>query len=91
MSSPARKSHASPKKGRPSTAVHTVKTTTHAITNQFQEEINALMISGQEKDIEIDRLKTTCYTLNNKVSVTEDLHNEIAVLKRRLAENENQR
>lgn len=46
------------------------------------------MIEGQDKDIEIERLQTTCVTLNNKVSVTNDLHHEISVLKTRLAESE---
>ena len=40
-------------------------------------------------DIEIERLKTTCFTLNNKVSVTEDLQEECKILSRRLAESEN--
>ena len=40
------------------------------------------------EDIEIERLKTTCFTLNNKSSITEDLQKEVDVLKRRLAESE---
>ena len=46
------------------------------------------MIDLQEKDIEIERLQTTCFTLNNKVSVTDDLHQEIEVLTRRLEDSE---
>lgn len=46
------------------------------------------MIEGQDKDIEIERLQTTCVTLNNKVSVTEDLHHQVAVLNKRLSESE---
>ena len=41
-----------------------------------------------EKDIEIERLRTTCYTLNQRVMVTDDLHLEIEVLNRRLKESE---
>lgn len=37
------------------------------------EELNGQEIITQDKDIEIERLKTTCFTLNNKVSVTEDI------------------
>ena len=33
-------------------------------------------------------MKTTCFTLNNKVSVTEDVQQENAILRKRLAENE---
>ena len=46
------------------------------------------MIDLQEKDIEIERLQTTCFTLNNKVSVTDDLHQEIEMLTRRLEDSE---
>lgn len=52
------------------------------------EELNAKLIEGQDKDIEIERLQTTCVTLNNKVSVTNDLHHEIGILKTRLTESE---
>jgi len=33
-------------------------------------------------------LKTTCYTLNNKVSVTEDIQQENSMMRKRMAENE---
>lgn len=46
------------------------------------------MVQSQDKDIEIERLKTTCYSLNNKVSLVEDLQRETETLKRRLAESE---
>tara|TARA_B110000285_G_C15010323_1_gene556062 strand:- start:767 stop:970 length:204 start_codon:yes stop_codon:yes gene_type:complete len=51
--------------------------------------LNGEEIFVQDKDIEIERLKTTCFTLNNKVSVTEDLQEECKILSRRLAESEN--
>ena len=54
-----------------------------------QEELNSRSIMSQDKDIEIERLQTTCYTLNNKVAVTDDLNREIEVLKRRLEESDN--
>ena len=54
----------------------------------YMEELNAKLIEGQDKDIEIERLQTTCVTLNNKVSVTNDLHHEISILKTRLTESE---
>ena len=52
------------------------------------EELNGQEITSQDKDIEIERLKTTCFTLNNKVSVTEDVQQENAILRKRLSENE---
>ena len=41
----------------------------------MQAEIdNQQAFKESEKDIEIERLQTTCYTLNQKVMVTDDLH-----------------
>ena len=45
-------------------------------------------IKAQDKDIEIERLQTTVYSQNHKVSLTEDDRLEIEQLKRRLAESE---
>ena len=46
------------------------------------------MIEDQNKDIEIERLKTTCYSLNNKVALVDDLQRELDILRQRLADSE---
>lgn len=51
-------------------------------------EINVEDNIAQEKDIEIERLRTTCSALAAKVSITEDIQNQNVVLKRRLASTE---
>ena len=37
------------------------------------EEVNNMEIGNQDKDIEIERLKTTCEQLNNRVAINDDL------------------
>ena len=56
---------------------------------QIVQELNGKEIKQQDKDIEIERLQTTCLTLNNKCSIVDDLIGENDVLKKRLAESEN--
>jgi hypothetical protein len=51
-------------------------------------EVSGKDIIAQDKDIEIERLKTTCFNLNNKAAIAEDLRQENEMLKKRLAENE---
>ena len=58
---------------------------------QIIEELNGQVIADQDKDIEIERLKTTIYGLNNQVQVTEDLKSDVLTLKRRLKESEDAR
>lgn len=67
----------SPKKQRPMTAI---------IEKSLQEQVNEAVIQSQDKDIEIDRLRTTCYTLNTKSTVCHDLHSEVEMLHKRLRE-----
>jgi len=55
------------------------------------KELNGKEIKAQDKDIEIERLKTTCFNLNNKAIVSEDLLKDIEILKARLQESENAR
>ena len=43
---------------------------------------------SQDKDIEIERLQTTCQSLNNRLRVLEDRRADNEVLKKRLAESE---
>lgn len=50
------------------------------------KEVTGKEIASQDKDIEIERLKTTCFNLNNKCTIAEDLKIENEVLKRRLEE-----
>jgi hypothetical protein len=50
--------------------------------------MNATLLREQEKDIEIERLKTTCKTLNAKCQINDDLHEEIDIMRRRLSESE---
>lgn len=45
------------------------------------EELNAQEITYQNKDIEIERLKTTCQSLNNRLSVMEDRAADNEILK----------
>ena len=82
MSSPTRKSSPNKKRGRPTTAQSPHKSYAAAApqvelgpSSQMNiiVELNNQEIVDQNKDIEIERLKTTCFSLNNKVSVTEDL------------------
>lgn len=61
-----------------------------ALEAQLQEKLDQSLIREQDKDIEIERLQTTCQTLNAKSSVNDDLHAEIEMLKKRLQENDNQ-
>jgi hypothetical protein len=55
------------------------------------KELNGREFTEQDKDIEIERLKTTCSTLNNIAAVTEDLKNEVSILKRQLDESDGAR
>lgn len=55
------------------------------------KELNNEDIEKQDCQIENERLKTTCYTLNNKVAIVEDIQHENETLKRRLAESEEMR
>ena len=96
MSSPnARRNQSfnSPKKSvRPSTAMSPKKSV--VVKSQWSEmqiiqELNGQEIKTQDRDIEIERLQTTCLTLNNKVSIVDDLMGENTVLKKRLEESEN--
>lgn len=54
-------------------------------------ELNGKAIVEQDKDIEIERLKTTCFDLNNKATVVDDLRKDNDVLTRRLNESESER
>ena len=54
-------------------------------------ELNGQAITNQDKDIEIERLKTTCFDLNNKAEVVDDLRKDNAILTRRLEESEAER
>ena len=100
-SSPSRKglkNGASPKKSkRPETATSPKKagnnTTFSVSPRAYQhikiiEELNGQDIVSQDKDIEIERLQTTCQSLNNRLRVLEDRRADNEVLKKRLAESE---
>lgn len=52
------------------------------------KELNGKEIKAQDKDIEIERLKTTCFNLNNKAIVAEDLQRDLQIMQTRLAESE---
>jgi len=54
-------------------------------------ELNGKDIECQDCQIENERLKTTCYTLNNKLSLQEDLIADNESLLKRVAENEEAR
>jgi hypothetical protein len=57
----------------------------------IMRELNGTEIETQDKDIEIERLKTTCFNLNNKAAIADDLRNENNILNRRLEESEGAR
>ena len=54
-----------------------------------QENYNKKVIYAKEKDIEIERLKTTCFTLNKSAVLVTQLQVEIQSLKKRLSDQEN--
>jgi hypothetical protein len=80
MSQLKNKYSSSPKKQRPTTAGgnQTVFSDATTLTNK----LNSSLIREQEKDIEIERLMTTCKTLNQKCTINDDLRVEIEVLRR---------
>ena len=51
-------------------------------------ELTGKEIKAQDKDIEIERLKTTCFNLNNKAIIAEDLQRDLQIMQTRLAESE---
>jgi hypothetical protein len=54
-------------------------------------ELNNEVILSKEKDIEIERLKTTCFDLNNKAAVAGDLRSDMDIISRRLNESEDEK
>ena len=64
-------------------------------TAQFKQQIkdqefeHKKLIVTHEKDIEIERLKTLCYTLTKTSMLVKDLEAEIGSLKKRLSDQEN--
>ena len=52
------------------------------------KELNGKAIVSQNKDIEIERLKTTCFNLNNKAIVAADLQRDLEIMHARLSESE---
>lgn len=56
--------------------------------NNIIYELTGKQISEQDKDIEIERLSTTCQALNNKIAKTCDLEQDIEILNNRLADSE---
>jgi hypothetical protein len=61
-----------------------------ADVSAFQDKLDQSILREQDRDIEIERLQTTCVTLNAKSQINDDLHSEIEILRRRLQENEEQ-
>jgi len=45
-----------------------------------------ILVANQNKDVEIERLFTTNFTLKNKVKIKDDLKNNIEMLKKRIEE-----
>lgn len=52
------------------------------------EELNGKEIISQEKDIEIERLTTTCQNLSSRLNVYQDRQSDNDMLKKRLLESE---
>lgn len=57
-------------------------------TNNIIYELTGKLITDQDKDIEIERLSTTCQALNNKIAKTIDLEQDIEILNNRLSDSE---
>lgn len=45
-----------------------------------------ILVANQNKDVEIERLFTTNFTLKNKVMIKDDLKNNIEMIKKRIEE-----
>lgn len=71
MSSPKNKSRSPGKKAA-------------TVEKTVQNQLDASLLREQEKDVEIERLKTTVKALNSKNFNWEDLHAEIDMLRKQL-------
>jgi outer membrane murein-binding lipoprotein Lpp len=56
-----------------------------SLKSQLEESI----LREKANSIELDRLKTTCKTLNNKANIVDQLHSEVEMLRKRLEDAEN--
>lgn len=54
-------------------------------------QLNGQSLAEENKDIEIERLNTTCMDLNKKVALVDDLVRDNGILKNRLRESEEER
>ena len=94
----------SPKRWRPSTAAGSKlnysvieqgvrNSYINALGHKFNimRELNGENLEEQDKEMEIERLKTTCFNLNNKAAIADTLRKENEILNRRLEESENAR
>jgi len=81
---------------RPGTANTASKAQTRESINASISNINIVNqligeeISTQNQAVEIERLKTTCQSLNQKASVADDLREENQMLRKRISEMEKQ-
>jgi cell shape-determining protein MreC len=65
--------------------------TTSSISNiNIVNQLIGEEISYQNQAVEIERLKTTCQSLNQKASVAEDLREENLMFRKRISEMEKQ-
>lgn len=55
-----------------------------SVEKDLQSQLENALIREQEKDVEIERLKTTCKSLCAQQMVFEDLHNENLTLRKQL-------
>jgi hypothetical protein len=54
-----------------------LKSDTYLSQVKIIQELNGANIKAQDKDVEIERLQTTCFTLNSKVLNSDDMQLEI--------------
>lgn len=67
-----RKSVGSPTKSPLKKSVTTVVRTQQVVSDDIQEVHHSLQMNVSEKEIEIERLKTTVVSLNHKVAIVDD-------------------
>jgi chromosome segregation ATPase len=85
---------ASPKKSRPATASpqkSPTKAAAAAENDQLHEEIKQLQFTVGDRDVEIERMKTTLIALNHKLASLTDVQKEIDDHKSFLKESEGER
>ena len=77
MNKSAQSKRKSPVKGRPESPLKQHQATIQSTIDDMQEENQTLQFSLGERDVEIERLKTTLVALNEKLVVTNDIKDQL--------------